>query len=82
MTRIAEPQLSFADLELRSQGIQLDPHMQVIADFLDSQRSLIEQVRQDSGARAEETQYRSQWPHPCADVALAHPHAHQELGLS
>ena len=47
MTRIAEPQLSFADLELRSQGIQLDPHMQAIADFLDRQHSLIEQVRQD-----------------------------------
>ncbi len=25
MTRIAEPQLGFADLELRNQGVHLDP---------------------------------------------------------
>src|ERR1022692_1787962 len=35
MTRIAEPQLSFADLELRSQGVHLDPLLQGIVGFLD-----------------------------------------------
>ena len=47
MTRIAEPQLSFADLELRNQGVHLDPVLQGIAGFLDDHATLIEQVRQD-----------------------------------
>ena len=47
MTRIAEPQLGFADLELRHQGVHLDPLLQGIASFLDDQATLIEQVRQD-----------------------------------
>src|ERR1022692_4120459 len=34
MTRIAEPQLSFADLELRNQGVHLDPLLQGIVGFL------------------------------------------------
>jgi ABC-type transporter Mla subunit MlaD len=47
MTRIAAPQLSFADLELRNQGVHLDPLLQGIAGFLDDHATLIEQVRQD-----------------------------------
>ena len=47
MTRIAEPQLGFADLELRHQGVHLDPLLQAIASFLEDQASLVEQVRQD-----------------------------------
>ena len=47
MTRIADPQLSFADLELRSQGVHLDPLLQGIAGFLDDRAALVEQVRQD-----------------------------------
>jgi len=47
MTRIAEPQLGFADLELRRQGVHLDPQLQTIAAFLDDHASLVEQVRQD-----------------------------------
>jgi transposase, IS5 family len=47
MTRIAEPQLGFADLELRHQGIHLDPLLQTIAEFLDDHAPLVEQVRQD-----------------------------------
>src|ERR1022692_2429042 len=47
MTRIAEPQLSFADLELRNQGVHLDPLLQGIAGFLDEHAPLVEQVRQD-----------------------------------
>jgi len=47
MTRIAAPQLSFADLELRSQGVHLDPLLQGILTFLDDHAPLVEQVRQD-----------------------------------
>jgi IS5 family transposase len=47
MTRIAEPQLGFADLELRHQGVHLDPLLRGIATFLDDQSTLVEQVRQD-----------------------------------
>ena len=47
MTRIAEPQLGFADLELRHQGVHLDPLLQAVAAFLDDQATLVEQVRQD-----------------------------------
>jgi IS5 family transposase len=47
MTRIAEPQLSFADLELRNQGVHLDPLLHGILTFLDQHAPLVEQVRQD-----------------------------------
>jgi len=47
MTRIAAPQLSFADLELRSQGVHLDPLLQGILTFLDDHAPRVEQVRQD-----------------------------------
>jgi IS5 family transposase len=47
MTRIAEPQLGFADLELRHQGIHLDPLLQGIVGFLDAHAALVEQVRRD-----------------------------------
>ena len=47
MTRIAEPQLSFADLELRNHGVHLDPLLQGILGFLDDHATLVEQVRQD-----------------------------------
>lgn len=47
MTRLAEPQLSFADLELRRHGVHLDPVLKGIAGFLDEHAGLVEQVRQD-----------------------------------
>ena len=47
MSRLAEPQLSFADVELRHQGVHLDPQLQGILTFLDDHATLIEQVRQD-----------------------------------
>ena len=47
MTRLAEPQLSFADLQLRNQGVHLDPLLHGILTFLDDQAPLVEQVRQD-----------------------------------
>ena len=47
MTRLAERQLSFADLELRDQGLQLDPTLRTILVFLDDHAALVDQVRQD-----------------------------------
>jgi transposase, IS5 family len=47
MSHLADPQLSFADLELRSQGLPLDPLLQGILAFLDDHATLVEQVRQD-----------------------------------
>jgi IS5 family transposase len=47
MSRLAPPQLSFADLELRNQGVHLDPLLQGILAFLDDHATLVEQVRQD-----------------------------------
>ena len=47
MSRLLNPQLSFADLELQRQGIHLDPTLQGIADFLEEHSTLVEQVRQD-----------------------------------
>ena len=47
MSRLAEPQLSFADLELRNQGVHLDPLLQGVLAFLDDHAALVEQVRQD-----------------------------------
>jgi len=47
MSRLAQPQLSFADLELQRQGVHLDPLLQGILTFLDDQATLVEQVRQD-----------------------------------
>src|SRR5258708_5855935 len=41
------PQRSFADIELQFQGVQLDPILRTIAEFLDQHRTLIEQVRKD-----------------------------------
>src|SRR6266849_1690714 len=45
--RSRPPQLSFADLELQFQGVQLDPILQAIAEFLDQNLTLIEHVRKD-----------------------------------
>ena len=47
MSRLAQPQFSFADLELRNQGVHLDPVLQGILAFLDIHAALLEQVRQD-----------------------------------
>ena len=47
MSRRTEPQLSFADLELRTQGVHLDPLLQGILTFLDDHAPLVEQVRHD-----------------------------------
>ncbi|PYV06038.1 MAG: ISNCY family transposase [Acidobacteria bacterium] len=47
MTRIHDPQVSFADLEFLRQGIDLDPVLEKISSFLDTQPKIVEMVRQD-----------------------------------
>lgn len=47
MSRIPAPPFSFADLELRSQGVQLDPTLRGISEFLDQHSVLTEKVRLD-----------------------------------
>jgi len=47
MTRIADPQINFADIEFLPQGIDLDPILKRISNFLDTQRKIVERVRQD-----------------------------------
>jgi hypothetical protein len=45
VARPAARQMSFADLELLRQGVQLEPVLQAICDFLDRQPALVERVR-------------------------------------
>jgi len=45
--RAAKPQISFADWELLQQGIELEPVLQSISDFLDDHKEMIEAVRRD-----------------------------------
>ncbi len=47
MTRTASPQITFADLEFIRQGIDLEPHLKKISEFLDDQPQILERVRQD-----------------------------------
>jgi hypothetical protein len=47
VSRTAERQVSFADWELVRQGLRLEPLLQAISDFLDTQNEMIEQVRCD-----------------------------------
>ena len=47
MSRLLIPQLSFADLQLQSQGVHLDATLQGIAGFLEKHSALVELVRKD-----------------------------------
>ncbi len=47
MARRPNPQLTFADAELRSQGIALDNVLQAISDFLATEGELVDKVHQD-----------------------------------
>ena len=47
MSRILDPQLSFADLELSRLGVHLDPVLQGIDTFIEQHSVLIEHVRLD-----------------------------------
>src|SRR2546426_11467440 len=45
--RIDKGQISFADLEFMSQGVELDPVLARIADFMDEHSEMVEAVRRD-----------------------------------
>ena len=47
MPRTTQQQISFADWELLQQGIELEPVLQNISDFLDYHAEMVEAVRQD-----------------------------------
>jgi IS5 family transposase len=47
MPRATKPQLSFADWELLQQGLELEPLLQAISDFLDQHAELIERIGRD-----------------------------------
>lgn len=47
MSRAMNPQVSFADLEFIRQGIQMEPLLRSISDFMSNHAGLVERVRQD-----------------------------------
>ena len=47
LSSAAKRQLSFADWEMLHQGLELDPCLQAISDFLDNNASMIDAVRRD-----------------------------------
>ena len=47
MSRVASSQLSFADWELMQQGLELEPLLQAISDFLDDHEGLVAKIRSD-----------------------------------
>src|SRR5688500_2196108 len=47
MTRTADTQLSFADLEFLSQNVRLEPVLQAISNFIDEHAELVEKIRRD-----------------------------------
>ena len=47
MARPTTRQVTFADLELVLQGVQLDPTLQAICDLLDQNREVLERVQTD-----------------------------------
>ena len=47
MARATARQISFADVELTRQGVRLEPLLEAISKFLDSQHEMVERVRRD-----------------------------------
>src|SRR5688572_18927010 len=47
MTRVADPQVSFADLEFFTQGIDLDPILKRISDLLDHHPKIVKLIEKD-----------------------------------
>src|SRR5438093_13539221 len=45
--RPTDPQISFADLEFMKQGVQLEPTLKAIAEFLDNHRAIVQRVQRD-----------------------------------
>ena len=47
MTRAQDPQFSLADLEFIHQGVQMEPVLKTISDFITEQAAWVERVRRD-----------------------------------
>jgi IS5 family transposase len=47
VARAAARQISFADIELMRQGLRLEPPLEAISGFLDTQHEMVERVRRD-----------------------------------
>jgi transposase, IS5 family len=47
LARATTRQVTFADLELALQGVQLDPTLQAVCDLLDQNREVLERVQSD-----------------------------------
>lgn len=47
MTRVSDPQLSFADIEFLHQDVRLEPMLRAISEFIDKHAELVERVRRD-----------------------------------
>ena len=47
MTRLSDPQLSFADIEFLHQGVKLEPMLRAISGFIEEHAGLVEMVRRD-----------------------------------
>ena len=52
MTRVADPQVSFADLEFFTQGIDLDPILKRICEILDQHPIVVDRHRAEDSSRA------------------------------
>jgi hypothetical protein len=65
--RIPQPQISFADLELAKLGVELDPRLAGIADFIDAHDELVEALRRDleRGLKKPATGRSGLTPHRC-----------------
>src|SRR5213593_1134410 len=78
--RIANPQISFADAELIRQGVQLDPVLAKISDFIDEHDELVVLVRRDleRGLKKPKTGRRGLTPNQVLRSLIL---VDQELGL-
>ena len=56
VARATARQISFADVELMRQGVRLEPLLEAISKFLDSQHEMIERVRRSRAWSEEASQ--------------------------
>lgn len=73
MTRVADPQVSFADLEFFTQGIDLDPILKRISDLLPSSADRKAGWKR-SRAGSEKTRPGALWHDSAAGGALPDSH--------
>lgn len=74
MTRVADPQVSFADLEFLTQGIDLDPILKRISDLLDHHPKIAKLVGKDLEWGLKKTRPGALWHDSAAGGALPDSH--------